>query len=85
MNEAMFTPDVGEWIATRPPEIQELLNRYLGDVFDVDGAAAHVIGATEMEEGPPWLLLSFIDPRRDYEGAVRDSFNICPPCAEEGA
>lgn len=62
------------WLATRPECVQKLAAEFpLGTVVQHDGKALHLLGYNEDD----MLILSEIDPHKDYDGANENKVYIC--------
>ncbi len=72
------------WLASRPDEIREILRRFppMTRIVFPDGDATFVIGASECDVGPPALILTKINPQRDYQRAFDESFYVHQECLD---
>ena len=68
-----------EWIATRPPEVRALAERFPFDAeYTIDGRRYYLLGFSAVERGDtPMLILSLINPRKNYAAAMRDRIYVC--------
>ena len=68
-----------EWLATRPPEIQLLAEKYPPTtLITIKGEAHYMVG---YDEGGS-LLVSTTNPDEDYDKAVGSLEWICPSCLD---
>jgi hypothetical protein len=72
------------WIESRPPEIQELAKRFPpGFSFEKDGTTLHLLGYHEGGTGQSSLIVSKIDPAKDWHGANENKQYICADHLDE--
>ncbi len=70
-----------DWLETRPPEVAALLRRWSpGQAVTVHGETAYGVGASEVLDGPPVLMLSHINPHVHYQAAIDDVFRVHEEC-----
>lgn len=85
MTEEEKKQALAEWIASRPESVQRLAAEFpLGTVFDTGKGRWYLVGWTENDS----LIVSRVDPRRDYEGAMNSKQYLCashfrPQCPVE--
>jgi hypothetical protein len=66
------------WVNSRPPAIRDLVHRHPpGSTFMLRGRPAYVISYQEVDDGPPGLNVSYIDPSTDYDRAMASKLFIC--------
>jgi hypothetical protein len=66
-----------EWSQSRPPAVRALFRRFPpGSTFLIDGRTAHVVSVAETTD-EPGMMLSYIDPAEDYDGALATRFFVC--------
>jgi hypothetical protein len=65
------------WFESRPPAVRALFRRFPpGSTFSIDGRTAHVVSVAETTD-EPGMMLSYIDPAEDYDGALATRFFVC--------
>jgi hypothetical protein len=69
--------EVLRWVESRPPKIRALCHRFPPGWWTmIKGRKVYVIGFAETAD-QPGVYWTYIDPRRDYEGAMAAKFFLC--------
>lgn len=70
------------WLKTRPEAIRRLAARFPPEsTFELEGKILYLIGYSEAEEpGQEGLIVSPVDPKADYEGAMAAKIYLCADC-----
>lgn len=68
-----------EWIQTRRPEIRALAARFPFDaLYHLNGRPHYLLGFSSTPGAGELLILTPIDPRKNYTGAKRERIYVCP-------
>lgn len=79
MTDAERADALAEWVASRPPAVRALIERFpMGSRFLIGGTQYHLVGYGEAEDGRATLQVSVTDPAVDWEAAVATRLDVCP-------